>query len=192
MSKLALVKRTTLEVPATVDDGFIQLDNVKDAACWVDDTGAVWYMGKQRKALTADLGGFTSTTLADVTGLFFTLLANKAYGFRFKLLFTSAATTTGLKTSVTWPASPTVATASAKIPFAADGSAAWWFGTITTSGDAVTATGVEAATTVYEAIVEGTIVNGVNAGSLQLQAATEVAASAITPKNGSSGECWLL
>lgn len=166
--------------------------STKNAWCYTDETAAQWWFGKQRVVLPADLSAFTSTTLADVTGMAFSLLASVRYGFRFKLLFSSAATTTGLKVSLSWPASPTVVTANAKIPFAADGSAAFWFGTITGIADPVISTGVEAAGTIYEAIVEGTIVNGVNAGLLQLTAATEVAASGITPKQGSSGELWLL
>ena len=190
MSFITLSKVAALLTPAA-GKGTFGYDDARDAMCWVDEFGAVWYFGEQRKRLDADLSPFTSTTLADVTGIYFPLLANTQYKFEFSFVFASAATTTGIKLSLTCPASPTYLDANVWIPRAADGAGAMWNGTIKASGDAVVSDAVEEASVVYEAVVRGTIINGATAGNLQLQAATEVAASGITPKAGTSGRIWI-
>jgi len=190
MSFITLSKSAALLTPAT-NKGTFGYDDARDQMCWVDETGAVWYFGEQRKVLAADLSALTSTTPADVTGLAFAILANTKYAFEFKLIFASAATTTGIKVGFTGPASPTRFAATAIVPRAADGSSALWAGTFKTIADVVTSDAVEEAAVDYECVIRGTIVNGANAGNLQLQAATEVAASGITPKAGSSGRLWI-
>lgn len=49
----------------------------------------------------------TADTLADVTGLSFAVLAGHRYRFRFNIFYTSAATTTGSRWSISGPGSPT-------------------------------------------------------------------------------------
>src|ERR1700742_3494421 len=98
--------------------------STKNAECWVDENGAQWWYGKQRVVLAADASALTSSTLSDVTGLGFSVLASVRYGFRFVLLYQTSVITSGLKISVTCPASPTIISASASIfGFAADGTA---------------------------------------------------------------------
>jgi hypothetical protein len=136
--------------------------------------------------LAADLSASTSTTLADTTGLKFDVQSGHHYVFEFGLLYVSAATTTGVKVGVTTPTFTTLA-ATVSAQAAADGTAAEFAGWLSSSGDAVTASGVETATTVtYIAKVEGVLVPSAD-GILQLQHATEVGASGITPKAGSYG-----
>jgi hypothetical protein len=140
--------------------------------------------------LTADLAAATSVTLANTTGLSFSVTAGTYYAFEFLIVYSSAATTTGLKASLTVPAS-TVFAASASIPTAADGASAMWHGWITTSGDAVTGSGVQAINTNYVAVLKGVILPSGN-GTLQVQHATEIAASGITVKRGSCGILYTL
>jgi hypothetical protein len=190
MSFITLSKVAALLTPAA-NKGTFGYDDARDSMCWVDESGAVWHFGERRKLLDADLSAFTSTTLADVTGIYFPLLANTKYKFEFSFLFLSAATGTGIKLAVTTPTSPTQFSANVWIPRAADGAGAMWNGTLKSGSDVVTSGDVEEASVVYEAFIRGTILNGANAGNIQLQAATEVAASGITPKAGTSGRLWI-
>lgn len=59
--------------------------------------------------LTSDVtnNNATANTIADVTGLSFAVLANKLYWFEFEIVYTSAATATGSRWSISGPASPT-------------------------------------------------------------------------------------
>ena len=59
--------------------------------------------------LTSDVtnNNATANTIADVTGLSFAVLANKLYWFEFGIVYTSAATATGSRWSISGPASPT-------------------------------------------------------------------------------------
>lgn len=141
-----------------------------------------------RVKLTSDLSAVTSTSLGNATGLSFTVEANMYYEFKFMVLFSSAATTTGIKLSVSVPGSPAVLSASARIPVAADGTAGELNGWITASDDAVTGTGVQAASTNYVAIVEGVLLTGGTGGTLQLRYASEVSGSGITIKAASNGQ----
>ena len=138
--------------------------------------------------LGADISpAFTRTTVSNATGLSFAVAPDTTYSFRFEVLFRSAATTTGLKVAVTCPASPATFSYKARIPAAADGVAGEFQGWGTTSGDVITATGVQAANTTYLATVEGVLRTGAAGGTLQLQVGTEVNASAITIKAYSGG-----
>lgn len=135
--------------------------------------------------ITADAAALTGTTLTNVSGLGFAVTAGNYYSFEFVVLFQSAATTTGLRLGLTLPAA-TVYSASVDIPIAADGAGGSMQGWLTTSGDSVLGTGVQAATTTYAATIRGLILPSAS-GTLQVQAATEVASSAITIKQGSHG-----
>lgn len=135
--------------------------------------------------LTADAAALTSTTLANVTGLSFAVTAGSYYSFEFVVLFQSAATTTGLRLGLTLPAA-TGYSASVDIPIAADGTAGTLHGWLTSSGDSVLGSGVQAAATTYAATIRGFVLPSAT-GTLQVQAATEVASSAITIKQGSHG-----
>ncbi len=137
--------------------------------------------------LTGDASAATTTTLADVTGLVLPVTSGVYYHFEFHMIYQAAATTTGIKCSVTIPSVTTFA-AVAQLPVstAADGTANIYYGHISSSGDAVVGTGTPAATTNTYAWIEGNILPSAS-GSVQLQYASEVAASNVTIKQGSSG-----
>jgi hypothetical protein len=135
--------------------------------------------------LTADLTASTSTTLANAAGLSFAVTAGTYYSFEFVVLFQAAATTTGLRLGLTCPAF-SVYSARATIPIAADGVSGESQGWLTTSGDSVLGTGVQAITTTYAATIRGMILPSAS-GTLQVQYATEVSASGVAIKQGSHG-----
>jgi hypothetical protein len=78
----------------------------------------------------------------------------------------------------------------AEIPFAADGVDGSWIGSGTASGDTILSTGVVAINTVYLARLTGVFRNGANVGNLQVQARSEVNASAVTVKSAAWGILW--
>lgn len=59
--------------------------------------------------LTSDVtnNNATANTIADVTGLSFSVLTAKLYEFEFNIVYTAAATSTGSRWSISGPASPT-------------------------------------------------------------------------------------
>jgi hypothetical protein len=124
--------------------------------------------------------------------LSFSVVAGTYYRFKFLALYRSAATTTGIKVSVSIP-SATVFSAVANCPVstAADTTAGIFRGHITSSGDAVTGTGTPAAGTTFIAEVEGMLLPAVD-GTLQFQYASEVSGSTVTLKQGSCGLLWTL
>lgn len=135
--------------------------------------------------LISDVATALTTALANTSGQSFALVSATCYNFEFKVLFKSQATTTGIKLGLTFP-SATIVAAAAIIPAAADGVDGTVQGQITSSGDSVIGTGVEATGVAYLAKVYGTIIPSAN-GTLQLQHASEVSASGITVLAGTNG-----
>lgn len=136
--------------------------------------------------LTSDLALSTSTTLAN-TGPSFNVLAGVYYMFRFLLLYQTAATTTGIKTSVTIPAASRFAAwVQTPVSTAAGGTANVYADWATTSGDAVTGTGTPAANVDHFATLEGLIVPSAD-GTLALQHASEVTTTGVTVRSGTMG-----
>jgi hypothetical protein len=125
---------------------------------------------------------------ANVTDLVFALLANTAYNFRFLVAYQSAATTTGIGLAMTFPASPTsiqyFQEYGGNLTAATAGASGTTFATAADTG--ATSIAVQTAATSYKAEVEGLIVNGANAGNLQLRVRAEVAAQ-VTIMAGSYG-----
>lgn len=132
--------------------------------------------------ITADQASVV-TALANTTGLSFAVTSGTYYRFTGLIVFRTAATTTGLRLGLTCPAF-TVMTARVEIPSAADAASGDWQGWVTSSGDSVVGPGVQAANTDYLAKIEGIILPSAN-GTVQLQHATEIAASAATVRPGS-------
>lgn len=126
---------------------------------------------------------FSTTGMTNVTSLSFAVGAGVIYKYRFHILYTSAASATGLKVGLTYPA-VTTASAVVQIPSGNDGTGSQYQGTINTSGDAVAATGTSAATSVHYASIQGVIIPSAN-GTVQLQAASEVNGSNIVISAGS-------
>jgi hypothetical protein len=137
----------------------------------------------------------TANTIADVTGLSFSVTAGEGYWFRFRIFYTSAATTTGSRWSINGPASPT------------------WLGFVTSWGlSAAGTSGTDTTTIVNQAaydspsasnassptataaqgnvaIIEGFIVPSGN-GTVIARFASEVSSSAIVAKKGSMLEWY--
>lgn len=127
-----------------------------------------------------------AATLTNITGLSFSLTANRMYHFKFVGTFRSAATTTGLGLSLTGPAL-TYAGWSAQIEQAAAGTDQFYTYTVANSLSFIGASqSVVAANTDYLWEVEG-FVQPSAAGTLQLQFRSEVSGSTVTLKAGSVG-----
>lgn len=126
----------------------------------------------------ADVATALTTVLANVTALAFSVVSGTTYMFAFNILFKSQVTTTGLKLGLTFPAVTTVG-CMVRIPVAADGTAGELQGQITSSGDSVIGTGVEATGTTYMAEMKGVIRPSAN-GTLQVQYASEISATGVT------------
>lgn len=133
---------------------------------------------------TADQTNNT-VTYADCSGLSFAVTSGTYYHFRFNLIFRTAATTTGIKFKLTGPTVTTFA-CEANVPFAADGAGGAWQGHISAYADSAKTTGVQIANTDFFAVVEGSILPSAG-GTLQLQFASEVAASNTIIRQGSNG-----
>jgi len=134
----------------------------------------------------------TTSTLANVTDLSFPVASGQDYMFKFYIPFTSGTTvTTGFALGVTCPAlTGYIAYGVSIYGFAADGAASNWFGLGTSSGDKVMSTAQIAASSLMWATVEGVMSNASASGTLQLQAATEVAATTVV-RRGAYGEMYL-
>src|SRR3990167_11333458 len=137
---------------------------------WAAPPGGAGILSTTYKAGTQS---FSSTALADVTGMNFACASTTLYHYKFLPMFQSGTATVGLKWSVTYPAS-TIAAGRVSMMVTASGTTAYFHGLISASGSSVTGTSVVAAATIGIAIIEG-IVKATAAGSIQLQAAAEAA-----------------
>lgn len=124
----------------------------------------------------------TANTIADVTGLSFAVNAGETYWFRFTIMYTAAATTTGSRWSVNGPGSPTA------LRYESDNSLTATTRTINTGLAAydlpAASNATSAATGSNMAIVEGFITPSAN-GTVIARFASEISASAIVAKAGS-------
>jgi hypothetical protein len=137
---------------------------------------------------------FTTQTPANVTDMSFAVAASQDYYFKFVLGVTMGAAR-GVEVALTCPASPTFLVAKADIygqVTTAGSTDAVVGGLITASGGVVSHTPTAGATTSM-VVVEGILSNGVNAGTLQLQASQGNGATAVNVvvKKGSYGELYL-
>jgi hypothetical protein len=125
---------------------------------------------------------FSATTLANITDLSFPIAANEKVLGRAVLFFTSAAATTGAKFGLSGPSSPTAMISSAHVM---ESVTATRTGGLTAYGQIVAGANAVVTPAINEAIIEFNIENGANAGTVNLQAATEVANSNVIVKRGS-------
>jgi hypothetical protein len=127
----------------------------------------------------------STVTPADITGLTFAIAASQKCVIRAHIMFQTAATTTGLGLNTNGPA---IGTGILRFTYEITTTSAG--ATVTGSQSAhssrVIGTGVTAANTTYPAYVDGFIENGTTAGTFALQYSSEVAASAVTVRQGSS------
>lgn len=129
-----------------------------------------------------DLTNNSSTTFTNITALQFTVTAGLRYYFEYTLSYESVAGTTGLVFDITAPAG--VLAAQVNIPIAADGTAALFTGSITSSGDIVTSTGTPTANNEHIATIRGSFVC-TTTGTLVPQFRSENNGSQITLRQGS-------
>ena len=120
--------------------------------------------------------------MANVTGISFAVEANKTYTFRLSLKVGTTALTCGIFWQFTGPASPT------SFWFNVKG----WLSGPTAYEEEETAfstptSAASQATQLKSTIIEGKLVNGANAGTVQLQFCCEAAAETATVYAGSSG-----
>lgn len=169
--------------PRPGSGGFLEYPAHPDGALTI-------FLGHDWDGIDVHEAPVTSTALVDLTSVAFPLLVGNLYTFRFAVLFRSADVTTGLKVGLTFP-SASVFACNVRIPVAADGTAAELTGRITSSGDSVVGTTVEAAATTYEAIVEGTILPAA-AGNLQPQVARGGTNHEVKPMTGCNGRLELV
>jgi parallel beta-helix repeat protein len=140
--------------------------------------------GRIFKSADQTISAATQTNINDLT---YAVLANTDYSFECTIMYSTAATTTGIGLAVTSPAAPTAITYQIRMGgFAADGTAAQYTGVGSASADLVLSTGVVAATTNYPAYISGVLRNGANPGNLQIRGRSEIAASNAVFKQGSN------
>lgn len=159
-------------------------DSPKTSAFSLDDNSGEAWTSSGTKRITANVSNST-TSMANLTGMFWTIAANRSYYLSCDLIF-QAASTGGLKMAFTGPASPTqveycldeAISASARAD-ACTAAANTSFATV------VGATTITTATTNWPAHFYGTIENGANSGTLQIQFAS-VASVSTTVERGSA------
>lgn len=153
-----------------------------DGATWIDLTQVASIDARLTTArATADVTNST-TTLANATGLALPLEANTTYGVEAKVMFQTAAITTGIRLTQSVPAGATVV-------------AQWMTPTSLIASTAANQRSADAgaATTAIDAANSNTlasgsllVVTGATPGNLQIRFASEVAASNAVVKVGSN------
>lgn len=122
----------------------------------------------------------TANTIADVTGLSFSVTAAETYKFKFIIAYTSAATTTGSRWSINGPGSPTLLNYSSRYTINATSETVNY----ATAYDIPAASNASSLTAGNIAIIEGIIKPSAN-GTVIARFASEVSSSAIVAKAGS-------
>lgn len=150
--------------------------------------GSMWRNCTTGRIRTTADRSTTSTSYSDITDLSFAVEANTDYNFICRLVFQSAATTTGFAFSVNGPASPTFIEYTVGYQTVANATASTTLMTMrhdTAYNAMATTTSAIAASANLRATIEGTLSNGANAGTVSLRYLSEVNGSAITVKKGS-------
>lgn len=133
---------------------------------------------------TAALNNSSSTTFTNITDLSFTVVAGKRYSIDGKLIYRSAATTTGLAITLLNTTAAGTLAVNAGMPIAADGANASFTGTITAFSDTVTSTAVQVINTDYSCDIYGVFLC-TTSGTITPQFRSEVNTSQITIQAGS-------
>lgn len=130
---------------------------------------------------------YSTTSVADVTGMTLAVEANSIYYFRFIIRWNRTGTGAGPSWTVTVPASATP-TAIVQFSHAGDGSSGAYHGRITSGGDEVKSTTSSGEDTI--ATVEGFVETAGTAGNIQLQAANQAGTGPVTVYKRSFGYCY--
>lgn len=138
--------------------------------------------------LTADSSGFTTTTLANLTGMSFSVAASQDYYFKFFIPITQGVAC-GAGAAITVPASVTSVFYQMRVQNVTATTETLAFG----FASAAAVTTAAAATTNGIIIIEGTLANGANAGTLQVQLKRGSGATGVNvvAKKGGYGEMYL-
>lgn len=121
----------------------------------------------------------TANTIADVTGLSFSVTGGNTYWFRFVIPYTSAATTTGSRWSINGPGSPTLLNYTSHYTLTATTETV----NSATAYDIPAASSASSLTAGNIAIIEG-IIKPSSSGTVIARFASEVSSSAIVAKAG--------
>jgi len=137
--------------------------------------------GLQSVVLGSDVtnNNATANTIADVTGLSFSVTAGNKYWFRFIIPYTSAATTTGSRWSITGPAAPTLLNYTSHYTLTATSETV----NSATAYDTPSGASASSLTAGHVAILEGILVPSAN-GTVIARFASEVSSSAVVAKAG--------
>lgn len=185
----------TFEVPAAVTSYVVNVPGTaptNSGSAWLSSNASpgvgTWAKMPQTAITTGTAYSNASTTFSDVKGstgqtIAFSAEASTNYVGSCYLIYSGSASTSGPKIQFTGPASPTNVLYSAQFqltatPTYADSAAATAFSTSLSAGTAVTAT------TNLAVRIQFGIVNGVNAGTVTLQAAAQ-GAGTVTIQDGS-------
>lgn len=183
-----IIYRATLQVgdqlSYTDGEGWTVLDSSGLIRIGVETSASAPGSEMYTSVLSADVtnNNAVANTIADVTGLSFPVETGKMYWFRFVIMYTAAATTTGSRWSISGPGSPT------ELRYRSDYS-------LTTSSrtinDGLTAYDVPASSSATSAatgsniaIIEG-FIRPSSSGNVIARFASEVSSSAIVAKAGS-------
>ena len=148
-----------------------------------DGTNTSWNEIEKTTMLAADVtnNNGTANTIADVTGLSFSVTSGKTYNFCFVIIYTAAATTTGSRWSINGPAATSLYYHSSYSLTT----------TSTTENEGLSTYNVPAASNASSAatgsniaVIEG-IIKPSASGTVIARFASEVAGSAIVAKTGS-------
>ena len=115
---------------------------------------------------------FTSTALADATGMLFPVVAGSIYRFRMSILVQSTLQTVGVSHTLTYPAMTRQGIKSDVHILTTDAPNGRWMGAISASADAVVPTSAQAANEDSLLTIEGFIIPSAS-GNVQLQLARE-------------------
>lgn len=145
------------------------------------NTWAAPITGIQSVVLGSDVtnNNATANTIADVTGLSFSVTSGNKYWFRFIIPYTSAATTTGSRWSINGPAAPTMLNYTSHYTLTATSETV----NSATAYDIPAASNASSLTAGNVAVIEGIIVPSAN-GTVIARFASEVSSSAIVAKAG--------
>lgn len=122
----------------------------------------------------------TANTIADVTGLSFSVTAAETYCFKFTIAYTAAATTTGSRWSINGPGSPTMLNYTSRYTLTATTETVNY----ATAYDTPSGASASSLTAGNVAVIQGIIKPSAN-GTVVARFASEVSSSAIVAKAGS-------
>jgi hypothetical protein len=184
----AFPRMTTTEKLAIVSPmtGLYVYDTTDNGLWYYDGANWVAYCGWQKLTTTSTLTSTSNTTLTNITQLTANVVNGKTYKFEYYILFQSALTTTGVVLSMGNATATGTVTAIVDIPVAADGTAGAFQGQITSFGDTVIGTGVQANNTNYLARIIG-VFTCTTSGTIYPQFRSEIGLSQVTISVGSRG-----